>query len=272
MPREEPEANSRSADAASRAGSMKRCRNDEDPHPNQVISIVCGNETFRSHRRTWTLVESVLSVAVEATEPRPEAAELDLFIDEPSDAFALVVAYLQSRCENDEPPACDRSLAAYALTARRLGFVRLAASLKLEQFRRRLENEAAYLDAHLERVRLCIDASHWKPVAVAESAGAGAAHITSPCSFNDAIDVSYDLRNRRLVIQGLLSRLPERHRRRVPLVRVPRDSDGSTSPPQLPIAVGDRNSSPPRTRPGRCSATSTPFALRGRFTGRPSWT
>ena len=141
--------------------AAKRSRTEirEAVFADQVISIDCGERTFRCTRRTWTLVESsVIGVAVSLVPPSKEATTLDHFFDEPPEAFALIVAHLRTGCANFVPPRCDRELEAYWTVAKKLGFARLAAHLELERLRREVEAEATYLDAQIRRTRECMDA------------------------------------------------------------------------------------------------------------------
>ena len=127
----------------------------EETYPHQRISIEVGERTFRCSRRTWTQIEtSVIAVAVSLTTPSEDPITLDSFFDEPPHAFERVVTYLRSNCTNYEPPRDDVDLDATATTARKLGFARYAAHLKLEQVRRDLEREALYLDSVLRRTKV----------------------------------------------------------------------------------------------------------------------
>lgn len=142
-------------------GAKKRSREEiaEQVFSHQRISIECGERTFTSTRRTWTLVDSsVIAVAVSLVEPSNAAVTLDHFFDESPDAFALVVSHLRSNCRTFSPPESDRELEEYWGLARKLGFVRLASHLELEVLRRRWEREAAYLDGQISRTRHCMDA------------------------------------------------------------------------------------------------------------------
>ena len=222
----EDEAASAAARRAAEAERLKRQRvvstaeaaaaadADADAHPKQVLGIECGGRLFRAYRETWTLVpDSVLAIMVAGVAPAAAPATVDAFVQEPVAAFEKVVEYLMSRGQIDEPPACDRELDVYALTARRLGLQKLAASLELEQLRRRCEKEALYVDMQLERVRRCLDAA----AKAAESRG-NDVDLTTTVSFCHAGELACGLRMRRLALQGVLSRMPTSHRRRSTLV------------------------------------------------------
>jgi len=140
------------------AAKRPKSTSSEETYPHQRISIEVGERTFRCSRRTWTQIEtSVIAVAVSLTTPAEDPITLDSFFDEPPHAFERVVTYLRSNCTNYEPPRDDVDLDATATTARKLGFARYAAHLKLERVRRDLEREALYLDSVLRRTKVCVD-------------------------------------------------------------------------------------------------------------------
>jgi hypothetical protein len=141
--------------------ATKRSKSSDTTYPHQRISIEVGERTFRCARRTWTQIEtSVVAVAVSLTTPGDQPITLDSFFDEPPHAFEHVVTHLRSNCTNFEPPRDDCDLDAYACTARKLCFERLAAHLRLERVRRDFEREALYLDGQLQRTQMCVD--NWK--------------------------------------------------------------------------------------------------------------